>query len=478
MAVFETRVQELKYNVLKNVIQFIDNNKRNPNFEEIYNLSNKIIPGPKATFRCCIYKERAIVQERIKYILNSSSSEDTNVIKVIGIACDECPVGGYTVTDQCRGCIAHKCSQACPKKCISFKDGLKATIDKSQCVNCGMCAKACPYSAIENRIRPCERACKQKAITPNTGETNEAVINDAKCIHCGACVYTCPFGAIVDISYIKEILKMLDEAKENGTKVYAVVAPSIGGNFVNFKTGQVISAIKKLGFFDVYEAALGADMVALEESGELEERGKLFSSCCPAYTLYIRKFMPELAQYISDSPSPMTMIGKFIKEKDPNSKVVFIGPCTAKKSEIKHARVKGIVDSAMTFEELQAFIDAREIDVASLEEADYKKGSSFGRGFAQCGGLSSAVKEALKEKGSTFEVKGTNVDGMENIRTTLLKIKNGSLDVNFLEGMACEGGCIGGPCNLQHNIKSKLAVSQFSKQGDSSIKGNVDNVKE
>ena len=477
MAVFETRVQELKYTVLKNVIQFIDNNKRTPDFEEVYNLSNKIIPGPKASFRCCIYKERAIVQERIKYILNSSSKVDTNVIKVIGIACDECPIGGYTVTDQCRGCIAHKCEQACPKKCISFKDGLKASIDKTKCVNCGMCAKACPYSAIENRIRPCERACKQKAITPNTGETNEAVINDAKCIHCGACVYTCPFGAIVDISYIKEILEMLDEAKANGTNVYAIVAPSIGGNFVNFKTGQVISAIIKLGFYDVYEAALGADMVALEESGELEERGKLFSSCCPAYTLYIRKFMPELAQFISDSPSPMAMIGKFIKDRDPNSKVVFIGPCTAKKSEIKHSRVKGIIDSAMTFEELQAFIDARNIDVASLEEVDYKKGSSFGRGFAQCGGLSAAVKEALKEKNSNFEVKGTNVDGMDNIRTTLLKIKNGSLDINFLEGMACEGGCIGGPCNLQHNIKSKLAVSQFSKQGDNSIKGNVDNVK-
>ena len=173
----------------------------------------------------------------------------------------------------------------------------------------------------------------------------------------------------------------------------------------------------------------------------------------------------------------MDMIGKFIKEKDPNSKVVFIGPCTAKKSEIKHPRVKGIINSAMTFEELQAFIDARNIDVASLEEVDYKKGSSFGRGFAQCGGLSAAVKEALKEKNSNFEVKGTNVDGMDNIRTTLLKIKNGSLDINFLEGMACEGGCIGGPCNLQHNIKSKLAVSQFSKQGDNSIKGNVDNVK-
>ncbi len=474
MAKFETRVQELKYSILKEVIQYLDKDYNNID-KNIYNIVHNIIPGNKASFRCCVYKERAIVEERVRLILNSSRNDDSNVIKVIPIACDECPLGGYTVSDACRGCIAHRCSEACPKKCISFSDDLRAKIDKSQCVNCGLCARACPYNAIENRVRPCERACKQKAISANMSQdgANEAVINDEKCIHCGACVYTCPFGAIVDVSYIKEILKGMADAKRENRHVYAIVAPSIGGNFTDVKTGQVIAGIKKLGFDEVFEAALGADMVALGESEELSERGLLTSSCCPAFTLYIRKFFPDLAKYISSSLSPMAQIGKYIKENDKDSFVVFIGPCTAKKSEIKNERFKPFVDSAMTFEELLAFFDARNIDLKSLEEVDFRKGSKFGRGFAKCGGLSEAVKQALKEDGSDFVVNGINVDGMENVRKILLELQKGNCPANFIEGMACEGGCIGGPCNLQHTIRNKLMVDKFSNEGEKEIKNAI-----
>lgn len=474
MAKFETRVQELKYNVLKETIKYLDSNKE-VDYNTVSTISHTIIPGNKPSFRCCVYKERAIVEERVKLTLGASSKVDTNVIKVIPIACDECPLGGYTVSDACRGCIAHKCYEACPKKCITFNEELRASIDKSKCVNCGMCAKACPYSAIENRVRPCEKACKQKAISASNDPsgTNEAVINDEKCIHCGQCVYTCPFGAIVDVSYIKEILELLKNAPKNGEHIYAVVAPSIGGNFTNFKNGQIVNAIKKLGFYEVVEAALGADMVALDESHELEERGMLTSSCCPAFALYIRKFFPELSQYISTSLSPMAQIGKYIKENDAKAKVVFIGPCTAKKSEIKHQNVRNYVDSAMTFEELQAFIDARNIDVASLEEVDFKKGSSFGRGFAKCGGLSKAVEQALQETNSSFKVNGVNVDGIDNIKKVLLELKKGNAPFNFIEGMACEGGCIGGPCNLEHTIRNKLAVDKYSGAAEHQIKENI-----
>lgn len=473
MPKFETRVQELKHQVLKETIKYLRTGKENLDYNDLFNIVHNIIPGKKPSFRCCVYKERAIVEERVKLILNSSSNDDSNVIKVIPIACDECPLGGYTVSsDQCRGCIAHRCYEACPKKCISFNDGLRAKIDKTQCVNCGMCAKACPYSAIENRVRPCERACKQKAISPNMLEDdNSAKINDEKCIHCGACVYTCPFGAIVDVSYIKEILNILKE--NNKYHVYAVVAPSIGGNFIEYKTGQIVAAIKKIGFYDVVEAALGADMVALEESHELAERGVLTSSCCPAFALYIRKFFPELAKYISSSPSPMSMVSRYIKEKDPLAKVIFIGPCTAKKSEIKNPKVRPYVDSAMSFEELQALFDAYEIDPSTLKEEEFRKGSKFGRGFAKCGGLSKAVEQALKETNTKFDVKGINVDGMDNIRKALLELKNNKNLFNFIEGMACEGGCIGGPCNLQHTIKNKLMVDKFSNEGDAEIKENI-----
>ena len=469
---FDTRVQELRYKVLKEIIKHID---KGDLYESFYDIPKDVMPGPKPTMRCCIYKERAIIEERIKIAISHNSTMDENVIKVIPIACDECPLGGYTVSDACRGCIAHRCSEACPKKCITFDGNLRAKIDKSQCVNCGMCAKACPYSAIENRIRPCERACKQKAISPNP-ETNAAQINDEKCIHCGACVYTCPFGAIVDVSYITEVMDILKKSENNTKyKVFAVVAPSIGGNFVEYKNGQIIAALKKLGFYDVAEAALGADIVSLSESEELVERGRLTSSCCPAFALYIRKFFPELAKYISSSPSPMSAVSQFIKEKHPNAKVIFIGPCTAKKSEIKHPNVRPFVDSALTFEELQAFIDARDIKVAELPEDTYGKygGSSFGRGFAKCGGLSSAVNEVLKEKNIDFKVNGQAVDGMENVKKALKAFKNPKSEINFLEGMACEGGCIGGPCNLQHQIRNKLILDKYSAVADKNIEENV-----
>lgn len=469
MAKFETRVQELKYNVLKEVIKALDNNS-NPS--EFLNISKKIIPGPKASFRCCIYKERAIVEERVQVILNSSINEDCNVIKVLPVACDECPLGGYTVGDACRGCIAHRCYQACPKKCISFNENLRAVINKDNCLNCGLCSKACPYNAIENRIRPCEKSCKQKAIFPNP-DTHEAVINDAKCIHCGACVYMCPFGAIIDISYIKDTLNIIKEAKKNNNKVIAIIAPSLGGNFLEYKFNQVITGIKKLGFDEVYEAALGADMVALEESKELSEVGILTSSCCPAFASYIRKFFPELTKYISTSLSPMAMIGKVIKNKFPGSKVVFIGPCTAKKSEVRANAVKDYVDSAITFEELQAWFDAENIDLSTLEESELVRGSKFGRGFAKCGGLSTAVNEALKEQNIDFEVKGVQVSGMDEIRKVLLELKSGKSSYNFIEGMACEGGCIGGPCNLEHTPKNKIMIDKYSNASDVSIRNAI-----
>ena len=476
MPKFDTRVQQLRYTVLKEIIRHID---RHDLEASLYDIPKTVVPGPKPSMRCCIYKERAIVEERVEIATRHSIKDDENIIKVIQIACDECPLGGYTVSDACRGCIAHRCSEACPKKCITFDSNLRAQIDKSQCVNCGMCAKSCPYSAIENRIRPCEKSCAQKAISPNP-ETNSAMINDEKCIQCGHCVYMCPFGAIVDVSYIREILDMIEKSENNTKyKVFAVVAPSIGGNFVEYKNGQIISALKKIGFYDVAEAALGADIVAIEETKELVERSKLTSSCCPAFKEYIKKFFPQLTQYISSSPSPMTAISRVIKEKFPGSKVVFIGPCTAKKAEIKDPFVAQYVDNVMTFEELQALIDARDISVSELSEDTYGDfgGSAFGRGFAKCGGLSSAVKEVLIETESDFVVKGLAVDGMDNVKKALISFKNPKSEINFVEGMACEGGCIGGPCNLQHQIRNKMAVDKYSQSAEKSIKSSVKKAK-
>ncbi len=476
MPKFDTRVQELRYRVLKAVAKHIYDG----DFEEkFYDIPEEICPGTKPSFRCCVYHERAIVKERIKVATRHSVEETSNVIKVIPIACDECLLGGFTVSDACRGCIAHRCYEACPKKCISFDNNLKAHIDKTQCINCGLCAQNCPYQAIENRIRPCERACKQKAISPDP-LTNAASINDEKCINCGACVYQCPFGAIVDVSYIKDIIQMIRDSENNTKyKTFAIVAPSIGGNFIEYSNGKIISAIKKLGFYDVAEAALGADIVALNETHELVERGKLTSSCCPAFKKYIQLFYPNLVEFVSDSPSPMTAVAMLIKEKYPDSKIVFVGPCTAKKNEIKLENVKKYVDSAMTFEELQALFDAKEIDIASLEEGVYSEfgGSYFGRGFAKCGGLSAAVAEVIKEKSYDFEVKGINADGIDNIKKALAEFKKAQSEFNFVEGMVCNGGCIGGPCNLTHHIRNVSSLEKYKNAASKNIEETVDKTK-
>ena len=458
---FDTKVQYLKYKVLREVARHTyDDDNLVTSFNDIA----KTIVKDKATMRCCIYKERAIVGERIGMAGGGHKNVD-NIIEVLDIACDECPVAGYEVTHMCRGCLAHRCEDVCKRGAITFDENQKAHIDKDKCVQCGMCAKVCPYSAIIHTERPCVKACKVKAISMN--EDHAAVIDDSKCINCGACVYQCPWGAITDKSYIVEVVEMLKKyANDDKVKLYAVVAPSISGQFsyANIKLGQVVTGIKRLGFHNVVEAALGADMVAYDEAKELAEKGFLTSSCCPAFVEFVEKNFPMLKENISHNPSPMAAIAKYIKKNDPDCKVVFIGPCTAKKAEIRKDGIKEYVDSALTFEELQALFDAREIDLTELEESELNNASYYGRIFARCGGLAEAVQEALKEQGNgDFELHAVSCDGIDECRTALLKASKGIGNINFIEGMACVGGCIGGAGCLTHGPKNNTEVDKYGK---------------
>lgn len=460
MRKFDTKVQHLKYKVLREVARQAWNDTL---AENIVDLPKIISPGKVPTVRCCIYKERAILTERVKLAMGGNK-ENPNVIEVIDIACDECPVGGYEVTNACRGCLAHRCEDVCKFGAISFDANHVAYIDKSKCKECGACAKVCPYTAIVHRNRPCENACKIKAISMN--ENNAATIDNNKCIACGACVYQCPFGAISDKSYILEAVRLLKERNSGNTaRVYGVVAPAIASQFTYAKTGQVITGLKALGFDVVVEAALGADMVAQAEAKELAEKGFLTSSCCPAFVEYIHKAFPDLAPFVSQNLSPMATVSRYLKEKDPTAKVIFIGPCTAKKVEIQKETVKPYVDVALTFEELQALFDSRDIDITGLEESALDDASYFGRGFARCGGLSDAVAESLKEQGITdFELKASSCDGIEACRLALMKKMKGSFHGNFIEGMACVGGCINGAGCLTHSEKNRMLVDRHSKE--------------
>lgn len=171
--------------------------------ENVLDIPERIVSGNRSTMRCCVYKERAILKERVKVAMGGDK-HNPNVIEVINIACDECPVAGYEITGACRGCLAHRCADVCPMNAIFFDHNRVAHIDKSKCVECGLCAKVCPYSAIITHKRPCEQACKVKAISMD--ESKVAQIDNSKCISCGASVYQCPWGAIMDKSFILNVI--------------------------------------------------------------------------------------------------------------------------------------------------------------------------------------------------------------------------------------------------------------------------------
>ncbi|MBR6692847.1 MAG: 4Fe-4S dicluster domain-containing protein [Clostridia bacterium] len=459
MRKFDTKVQHLKYKVLREVARLAWSDSL---LENVMNIPKTIVPGNVPTMRCCVYKERAILAERVNIAMGGNKDND-NIIEVIDIACDECPAAGYEVTSSCRGCLAHRCEDVCKRGAISFDHNHVAHIDKSKCVECGQCAKVCPYFAIVNRKRPCQVACKVKAISIN--ENNAASIDNEKCIQCGACVYQCPFGAITDKSYILKAIDLIKGSEQNKKyKVYAIVAPTISSQFRYAKLGQVITAIKKLGFFTVIEAALGADMVAWAESKELAEKGFLTSSCCPAFVKYVKKNFPQMEKYVSQNLSPMAILAKYIKDTTPNAKVVFIGPCTAKKAEANLDTVKDYVDAVLTFEELQALFDSKDFEMNTFEEDVLDNASYFGRIFARSGGLSDAVAQGLKEQNIDFDVKPVVCDGIEECRVALLKKSKNVLDGNFIEGMCCVGGCIGGAGCLTHGEKNKAEVDKYGRE--------------
>lgn len=467
MRKFDSNVQELKYKVLREVARHTwEGTESFAAFDEI---AREVVRKDEIPMSCCIYKDRAIVAERIKIALGGDR-ENPNVVEVIDIACDECPEAGHVVTDMCRGCIAHKCADACRLDAISFDEELTAHIDKKKCVECGKCADVCPYNAIMNFTRPCERACKAEAI--HMAEEGEAEIDNEKCTSCGACVFACPFGAAADKSYITDIIHLLKESSQNTKyRVHAMVAPAIASQFKYARLGQIITAIRELGFCDVSEAALGADMVAYSEAEELAEKGFLTTSCCPAFVTYIKNNFPQLTESISGNLSPMATLGRYMKEKDPASKIVFIGPCTAKKAEIRQEHVREYIDYVMTFEELQAMIDSRNIDVASLSETELDDATGYGRIFARSGGVAEAVTEAWKEQEHDRDIKTGAFAGLDNCRKALMRAAKGASPFDLIEGMACEGGCTGGAGCLTHDDADRKAVDDYSRQaGDRKIR--------
>lgn len=441
---------ELKHEVLKLVAQHtFDDTMTLEAFDQI---PFEVIPGITPRFRCCVYKEREIIRQRIRLALgmmpiprdNHEAIEmNEHIIQVIPAACEGCPINRFQVTENCQNCMQKACQKACAFGAITITPR-GAYIDQSKCKECGRCAESCPYHAIADLMRPCKRSCDVKAI--DIGANKLAHIDNKKCLACGHCVVACPFGAISDISYITKVINAI---KDPDTVTVAIPAPAVEGQFgPNATVGRVKTALKKLGFDHVYETALGGDLVSMHEAKELienKEKGrKMTTSCCPGFVNLIRKHYPELMEYVSTTISPMQANYRYIQDKYPGAYVVFIGPCIAKKFE---AQMMEAPNAVMTFEELNALFDARNIDPNECEEDINPDATSYGRRFSGAGGVAASVIKAASELG-VEDVKAKPCSGVKECKTALAMLKVGKLPEDIIEGMACDGGCIAGPGSI------------------------------
>ncbi|PKL13527.1 MAG: iron hydrogenase [Spirochaetae bacterium HGW-Spirochaetae-6] len=452
--------------------------------EETAKISFKIISQDTPSYRCCVYKERSIVTERVRlalglplwegalkgpvYIgiedaLKAEKIVTSEIVKVIPEACEKCPTKAYKVSDNCRKCLAHPCSLVCPVDAIWF-DEHSAVIDQEKCVKCGRCEQACPYNAILHYDRPCAAACGVNAI--GSDKIGRALIDYDKCVRCGMCIVACPFGAIADKS---EFVQMLIAMKEN-RKMFAIIAPSFIGQFGPLAApGEIISAVKQIGFVEVMEVAYGADVATMQESEEwyhkvVEEKQRfLGTSCCPAWVDMAKNNFPDLGEKISDSYTPMVGTAQFIKKEFPDALVTFIGPCTAKKAEILRPELAPFVDFVITFEELASIFVAMDIDLADVSDDHViQDASGSGRNYAVSGGVADAVRLNVEEFHPGTVVKIAKADSLAECRQMLLLAKAGKLDANLLEGMACPGGCVGGAGILAPIRRTSEAVKKFS----------------
>jgi [FeFe] hydrogenase (group B1/B3) len=428
-------------------------------------ISPREIPAQR---RCCIYKERAVVRYKLMPILGLGIEEEQDeltplsefarkaidrkepskkVLTVVDEACTSCVKVSYIVTNICRGCVASPCIMNCPKNAIRFNDSGAAQIKPDKCVNCGLCKEACPYHAIVYVPVPCEEVCPVNAISKN-GQGIE-YIDESKCIYCGRCQNACPFGSIFEISNLVDVLKSIQQKQET----IALVAPALFGQY-DVHPAKVMAAIEKIGFSKVVEVARGAEITTRNEAEELVHRlggGAPFmtTSCCPSYVELTRKHVEGLKPFVSDTGSPMHYTAEMVKKQFPQARTVFIGPCIAKRKE---GIDNELVDFVLSFSELDTILEAMEIKPADCVETALENIDGEARGFALSGG----VIAAIRAQGLKIDVKSLSVDGLNKKSINLLKaFSKGKAPAQFIEVMACEGGCIAGPVSHLNAQKGK-----------------------
>lgn len=454
----------------------------NCDISELEDSSYRIVPGEVAKYREDIFRERAIADERLRLAMGMGVRKisvyqkitdgfdkvdiDTNayeqpLINVIKFACEACPEKTYFVTNNCRKCLAHPCTNVCPVNAISIgKNG--AVIDEEKCIRCGRCKDACPFSAIIKYDRPCAASCGVGAISSD--EYGRADIDQDECVACGRCIASCPFGAIADKTQIFQLIKSI----KAGNKVYGAIAPSFIGQFgAKTSPAQVFEAIKALGFEDVFEVAIGADMTTMHEAKEYLEKVPdeipfMGTSCCYSWSLMIKNKFPELADQVSDTGSPMRYTAEYIRKLDKDAVIVFIGPCTSKKLEALNTDMGSDVDFVITFEELMGMFVAKGIEPSEMEtEQKLDEASASGRGYPVAGGVAAAVKEVAEKLDPERDIKIVGANSLDECIKMLKIAKAGKYNGYLLEGMACPGGCVAGVGTIASVNRVKGSVKKF-----------------
>lgn len=447
-----------------------------------------IVPGDQPLHRESIFLERAIAGERVRLAMGLSVRSvqtrslitegmdhaaiaqqyyEPPLINIIPYACHACPTNQYRVTESCQNCLAASCQKVCPRDAISFVNG-KSHIDTGKCIKCGKCAAACSYHAIIHIERPCQAACGMDAI--GMDENGKAVINQDKCVSCGQCLVSCPFGAIVDKGQIYQVVRSIVE----GNQVIAIVAPAFIGQFGKYSTPEKFTAaMKRLGFDRVVEVAVGADMCTIEEAKDFLEKvpaqqNFMATSCCPAWHSMVHKLFPAQSKNISMTLTPMVFTARLMKKQFPGCKVVFVGPCAAKKLEAIRENIRSDVDFVLTFEELQGMFEAKEVDFATIEAGEpMNEGTAAGRGFAVSGGVAGAVEKLIHETNPDLEVKTARAEGLRECRKLMTMAKAGKYNGYLLEGMACPGGCVAGAGTILPVDLAAKVVGRYQSEAKS-----------
>ncbi len=457
-------------------------------YEGVDELPYKIVPGDQPMHRESIFLERAIAGERVRVAMGlglrpiqgrhlvsegmdaaaiAEQYYEPPLINIIPYACHACPTNQYKVTKYCQSCLASSCQKVCPKDAISFVNG-RSYIDQEKCIKCGKCAKACPYNAIIHLERPCAASCGMDAI--GSDEYGRAKINQDKCVACGQCLVSCPFGAIVDKGQIFQVIQSILQ----GDKVIACVAPAFIGQFSGLATpGKFIAAMKQLGFSRVVEVAIGADMCTIEEAKDFLEKvpaqqDYMATSCCPAWHSMIEKLYPSEMPKISMTLTPMVYTARLMKKKYPGCKVVFVGPCAAKKLEAIRETIRSDVDFVLTFEELMGMFEARDIDFTTIEAMeDLNEGTGAGRNFAVSGGVAKAVTDLAEAQNPGLKIQTARAEGLRDCRKLMAMAKAGKYKGYLLEGMGCPGGCVAGPGTILPVEKAAKFVEKYAREADS-----------